>query len=131
VEARDGGVEDKSRRVPVDTVHRWCHPALAQEAQLALTLRLVCGIPTPDIARAFLVSETTMGARITRAKKKISGARIPYRIPRAAELPDRLRPTLGVIHLLFTTGHTAPRARTSCAPIWWNAPCTWPGCCTT
>ncbi len=85
-----------------------CHPALAQEAQLALTLRLVCGVTTPDIARAFLVSEPTMAARITRAKKKIAGSRIPYRVPPAAELPDRLRSVLGVIHLLFTTGHTAP-----------------------
>lgn len=85
-----------------------CHPALAQEAQLALTLRLVCGLSTPDVARAFLVSQPTMAARITRAKKKISGARIPYRVPSPAELPDRLRPVLGVIHLLFTTGHTAP-----------------------
>ena len=62
-----------------------CHPALAQEAQLALTLRLVCGLPTPDIARALLVSEQTMAARITRAKKKITIARIPYRIPRPAD----------------------------------------------
>ncbi|MEQ4204717.1 RNA polymerase sigma factor [Actinopolymorpha sp. B9G3] len=85
-----------------------CHPALAQEAQVALTLRLVCGVTTPEIARAFLVSEPTMAARITRAKKKISGARIPYRVPRSAELPDRLGAVLGVIHLLFTTGHTAP-----------------------
>ena len=85
-----------------------CHPALAQEAQVALTLRLVCGVPTPDIARAFLVSEPTVAARITRAKKKISGARIPYRIPGPAELPERLRGVLTVIHLLFTTGHTAP-----------------------
>jgi RNA polymerase sigma-70 factor, ECF subfamily len=85
-----------------------CHPALAREAQVALTLRLVCGVPVPDIARAFLVSEPTMAARITRAKKKISGARIPYRIPRAAELPERRRGVLAVIHLLFTTGHTAP-----------------------
>ena len=85
-----------------------CHPALAQEAQVALTLRLVCGVPTQDIARAFLVSEPTVAARITRAKKKISGARIPYRVPRPAELPERLRGALAVIHLLFTTGHTAP-----------------------
>ncbi len=85
-----------------------CHPALATEAQVALTLRLVCGVATPDIARAFLVSETTMAARITRAKKKIAVARIPYRIPRHAELPERLRAVLNVVHLLFTAGHTAP-----------------------
>ena len=85
-----------------------CHPALAQEAQVALTLRLVCGMSVPDIARAFLVSEPTMAARITRAKKKISVARIPYRIPRAADLADRRAAVLAVIHLLFTAGHTAP-----------------------
>ena len=85
-----------------------CHPALAQEAQLALTLRLVCGVTTADIARELLVSEPTMAARMTRAKKKISAARIPDRLPEAAELPDRLRAVLGVIHLLFTAGHTAP-----------------------
>ncbi len=84
-----------------------CHPALAQEAQMALTLRLVCGIPVPDIARAFLVSDATTAARITRAKKKIATARIPYRVPGPAELPERLRAVLAVIYLLFTTGHTA------------------------
>jgi RNA polymerase sigma-70 factor, ECF subfamily len=84
-----------------------CHPALAQEAQIALTLRLVCGLPAADIARAFLVSEATMAARITRAKKKIATARIPYRVPGPAELPERVRGVLAVIYLLFTTGHTA------------------------
>ena len=103
-EDRQDSVSDERLRL----IFTCCHPALAQEAQVALTLRLVCGIPTPDIARAFLVSEPTMAARITRAKKKISGARIPYRVPRSAELPDRLRSVLSVVHLLFTTGHTAP-----------------------
>ena len=84
-----------------------CHPALSAEAQVALTLRLVCGVATPDIARAFLVAEPTMAARITRAKKKIAVARIPYRVPRHAELPERLRAVLNVVHLLFTAGHTA------------------------
>jgi RNA polymerase sigma-70 factor (ECF subfamily) len=85
-----------------------CHPALSQEARVALTLRLVCGVGTTDIARAFLVSETTMAARITRAKKKISAAHIPYRVPERRELAERLDAVLGVIHLLYTTGHTAP-----------------------
>jgi RNA polymerase sigma-70 factor (ECF subfamily) len=85
-----------------------CHPALGADAQVALTLRLVCGVATADIARAFLVPEATMAARLTRAKKKISAAGIPYRVPRASELPDRLDAVLTTIHLLYTTGHTAP-----------------------
>jgi RNA polymerase sigma-70 factor (ECF subfamily) len=85
-----------------------CHPALALEAQVALTLRLVCGLTTTEIAAAFLVSETTMAARVTRAKKKISSAHIAYRVPEAAEWPDRLHAVLVVVHLVFTTGHTAP-----------------------
>jgi RNA polymerase sigma-70 factor (ECF subfamily) len=85
-----------------------CHPALAPEAQVALTLRLLCGLTTAEVARAFLVSEPTMAARITRAKKKIAAARIPYRVPPARELPERIGAVLAVIHLLFTTGHTAP-----------------------
>ncbi|MBF8189478.1 RNA polymerase sigma factor [Nonomuraea sp. K274] len=84
-----------------------CHPALAREAQVALTLRLVCGVGTADIANAFLVAEPAMAARVTRAKKKISAAAIPYRVPDAGELPERLDAVLTVIHLLYTTGHTA------------------------
>jgi RNA polymerase sigma factor (sigma-70 family) len=85
-----------------------CHPALAQPAQVALTLRLLCGLTTAEVAHAFLVSEPTMAARITRAKKKIAAARIPYEVPPAAALPERIDAVLTVVHLLFTTGHTAP-----------------------
>ncbi len=85
-----------------------CHPALGREAQVALTLRLVCGLTTAEIAEVFLVPEATMAARVTRAKKKITAARIPYRVPAAADLPDRLDAVLTVVHLLFTAGHTAP-----------------------
>jgi RNA polymerase sigma factor (sigma-70 family) len=85
-----------------------CHPALDRTAQVALTLRLMCGLSTAEVARAFLVSEPTMAARITRAKKKIALARIPYRVPSAEELPERVDAVLSVVHLLFTTGHTTP-----------------------
>jgi RNA polymerase sigma factor (sigma-70 family) len=84
-----------------------CHPALATDAQVALTLRLLCGLTTAEVARAFLVSEPTMAARITRAKKKIALARIPYRVPPVAELPSRIDAVLTVAHLLYSTGHTA------------------------
>lgn len=73
--------EDVVRDERLRLIFMCCHPALGQEAQVALTLRLVCGVATPDIARAFLVSEPTMAARITRAKKKITGSRIAYRVP--------------------------------------------------
>jgi RNA polymerase sigma-70 factor (ECF subfamily) len=85
-----------------------CHPALATEAQVALTLRLLCGLTTAEVARAFLVSEATMAARITRAKKKIAAARIPYQVPSIEQLPTRVDAVLTVVHLLFSTGHTAP-----------------------
>ncbi len=85
-----------------------CHPALDRAAQAALTLRLLCGMSTAEVARAFLVSEAAMAARITRAKKKIAVARIPYRVPSVADLPGRVDAVLLVIHSLFTTGHTAP-----------------------
>jgi RNA polymerase sigma-70 factor (ECF subfamily) len=85
-----------------------CHPALAREAQVALTLRLVCGVGTADIAHAFLVTEATMAARLTRAKRKIAAAGIPYAVPGPADLPGRLDAVLTVIHLLSTTAHAAP-----------------------
>jgi RNA polymerase sigma factor (sigma-70 family) len=85
-----------------------CHPSLSREAQMALTLRLVCGMATADIARCFIVPETTMAARLTRAKKKITVARIPFRSPRTDELAERREGVLGVIYLLFTVGHTSP-----------------------
>lgn len=102
----DGGAAIPDDRLRL--VFTCCHPALAPEAQVALTLRLVCGVATRDIAPAFLVAEPTMAARLTRAKKKIAAARIPYVVPPAAELPARVDAALTVVHLLYSTGHTAP-----------------------
>jgi RNA polymerase sigma factor (sigma-70 family) len=107
----DDAFDQVAEEVPDDRlrlIFTCCHPALSIEAQVALTLRMVCGLSTADVARAFLVPEPTMAARITRAKKKIRDAHIPYRIPAAAELPERVEAVLSVVHLVFTTGHTAP-----------------------
>jgi RNA polymerase sigma-70 factor, ECF subfamily len=84
-----------------------CHPALAMETRVALTLRMVGGLTVPEIARAFLVQETTMGQRISRAKAKIKTARIPYRVPSAADLPARVSGVLAVLFLIFNEGYLA------------------------
>jgi len=84
-----------------------CHPALAPDAQVALTLRLLGGLDTPEIARAFLVPEPTLSQRIVRAKRKLRDNHAPYRVPRAVELPDRLHAVLATVYLIYTEGHTA------------------------
>jgi RNA polymerase sigma-70 factor (ECF subfamily) len=85
-----------------------CHPALSTEAQVALTLRLLGGLSTKEVARSFLVAEPTMAHRLVRAKRKIKAAQIPYRVPEDHELTDRLRPVLAVVYLVYNAGLTSP-----------------------
>ena len=96
-----GAVEDERLRL----IFTCCHPALSPQAQVALTLRMVGGLTVPEIARAFLVQEATMGQRITRAKSKINTARIPYRVPSAHDLPARVHGVLAVLFLVFNEGY--------------------------
>jgi RNA polymerase sigma-70 factor, ECF subfamily len=98
-----GAIDDERLRL----VFTCCHPALAMESRVALTLRMVGGLTVPEIARAFLVQEAAMGRRITRAKTKIKEARIPYRVPSAADLPGRVSGVLAVLFLVFNEGYLA------------------------
>lgn len=103
-----GAVDDERLRL----IFTCCHPALAMETRMALTLRMVGGLTVPEIARAFLVQETAMGQRITRAKAKIKATRIPYRVPSAEDLPARISGVLGVLFLVFNEGYLATGADT-------------------
>jgi RNA polymerase sigma-70 factor (ECF subfamily) len=107
VEAAPAAGPDPAPADPLRLVFTCCHPALGRDAQLALTLRLMCGLTTAEIGRVLLAKETAIAARITRAKQKIAAAGVPFRIPPDDALPGRLDTVLTVVHLAYTAGHSA------------------------
>ena len=114
----DHGISEEEGPVPDERlrlIFTCCHPALSTEAQVALTLRLLGGLSAEDVARAFLVGEAAMAQRLARAKRKIKAARIPYRVPEDHEMPDRLRPVLAVVYLIYNAGQSTREGRELCA----------------
>jgi RNA polymerase sigma-70 factor (ECF subfamily) len=111
IPGEEEAVEDDRLRL----IFTCCHPALSKEAQVALTLRLLGGLETAEVARSFLVAEATMAQRLVRAKRKIKAARVPYRVPEEQELPDRLPPVLTVVYLIYNAGVDRPPEDELCA----------------
>jgi len=114
----DLGIPEEGGSVPDDwlrLIFTCCHPALSTEAQVALTLRLLGGLSTKEVARSFLVTDAAMAQRLARAKRKIKAARIPYRVPEDHELPARLRPVLAVVYLVYNAGLASPAEPSLCS----------------
>jgi RNA polymerase sigma-70 factor (ECF subfamily) len=126
VRGEDGPVRDDQLRL----IFTCCHPALRTEHPVALTLRLLGGLSVDEVARSFLVSELTMAKRLVRAKYKIKAAKIPYRVPDEADLPERLRSVLSVVYLIYNTGLDDP-GRASCGPRQFGSLARLSSCCPT
>ena len=124
----DAGLDDDIGDEMLRLVFTCCHPVLSTEARVALTLRLLGGLTTPEIARAFLSPEATVAQRIVRAKRTLAEARVPIEVPRADELHERLASVLEVIYLVFNEGYSATAGTTGCAPTSARMRCDWDEC---